>query len=537
MSLLSEIEAKLRAMPEDRLSQVVAMTARHPLSKQVWIPNPGAQTMAFNSPADLLYFGGAAGSGKTQVLLGLSLTQHRVSRIFRRQYKDIAGEGGLAPALSTILKTWKGYNSQSHVWHVEGTDKSIEFGAFESDKDAESFQGRAADFMGFDEAVHFPHHQIKFLSAWNRTAVAGQRCRIVYASNPPVSATGLWVFDVFGPWLDPAHPNPAKAGELRYYASIGGKETEVDADYVGVVVDSGGTEIEVKPKSRTFIPGSLSENPDLVESGYAAQLMSLPKHLQDALLGGKFTAELEDQDRQVIPVEWVLKAQQRWALRRVELERLPMTSVGADIADGGQDRMVVVALHGTTFSEPKIKPGRDVKATEQKASMILEVAKDDPQIVVDCGGGYGGGLCDMLESNHFRVVRFKGAESAPGKDRDGVREFANARVASIWRFREALDPERGDNIALPPSRELMMELTSFREAPHQEQRKIIKIEDNSDIKKRLGRSPDLAWGYFLAWANPDPVEKSKRASYLAKRTGARANHGAMRNRGKVIGRN
>jgi hypothetical protein len=104
----------------------------------------------------------------------------------------------------------------------------------------------------------------------------------------------------------------------------------------------------------------------------------------------------------------------------------------------------------------------------------------------------------MLESNRFRVKRFKGAEASVARTRDGSREFRNKRVETIWRFRDALDPEHGDDIALPPSRELLMELTSFREKPHADERKVIEIEANEDITKRLGKSPDLAWGFFLA---------------------------------------
>jgi hypothetical protein len=62
-----------------------------------------------------------------------------------------------------------------------------------------------------------------------------------------------------------------------------------------------------------------------------------------------------------------------------------------------------------------------------------------------------------------------------------------------------------------------MELTAFREKPHPEMRKRIEIEKNDDIVKRIGRSPDLAWGYFFAWAEPSQVLKLKRKDYLATR--------------------
>src|SRR5690554_4376587 len=55
-----------------------------------WIPQPGPQTDAVRSQADLLLYGGAGGGGKSETLLGLALTQHRRSLIMRREYGDLA---------------------------------------------------------------------------------------------------------------------------------------------------------------------------------------------------------------------------------------------------------------------------------------------------------------------------------------------------------------------------------------------------------------------------------------------------------------
>ena len=512
MNPLDDLIQRLTAMPEDARAQI-ERAANAACTGMVATPNIGPQTQAFLSPADLLYYGGSAGGGKTFLLLLLAM-QHRVSRLFRRQFKDIDGEGGMVPTLSGMLGSSAGYNSQKHVWVLppgqDKTRRAIEFGAFETPKEAEAYQGRAADFIGFDEAVQFQEAIVRFIIGWNRSAVPGQRCRAVLASNPPLTPEGLWIFDWFAPWLDVDHPRPAKPGELRWFAYVDGHEIEVDQDYVGLVVDAAGNEMEVRPKSRTFIPASLSDNPDLLESGYASQLAALPKHLQRALLEGKFTTTLEDAERQVIPTEWVLAAQSRWAMRKGDLLAKPMTAMGVDVADGGRDRFVTTPLHGVVFGEQRVKQGDEIKSTEAKAAAVMTHASDDPQINVDCGGGYGGGVCDMLERNNFNVVRCKGAEGTDQMDRDKVRRFRNKRVMWVWRLREGLDPERGDNIALPPDRELLMELTSFREKAHPDARDVIDIEDNETISKRIGRSPDKAWSAIFAWAEPNAQRKTER---------------------------
>lgn len=527
MSLLLEIRDKLEAMTDEERSKVEKMVEAHDVSNMLFVPNPGPQHMAYNSKADVLYYGGAAGGGKSFLMLGLALQEHRVSRLFRRQFTDIDGEGGLAPTLSAMLGSSKGYNSQRHVFkipteHTDGIQRNVEFGAFTNQTEAERYQGRAADFFAFDEAVQFQEDLVEFIIGWNRTTIKDQRCRVLLASNPPVTPEGLWIFDWFAPWLDPDYPDPlnlgkAKPGELRWFTKINGIRTEVEEDWRGFVEDANGNKVEVKPKSYSFIPASLSDNVDLLESGYASQLASLPAHLQDALLKGQFTTTLEDRDRQVIPTEWVLKAQERWAMRKQDLQNLPMTALGVDVADGGKDRMAVVPLHGATFGEVEFKPGIEVATTEAKAAFVLKHLKDDAQINIDAGGGYGGGLADMLSANNLNVRKCKGAFKSGNYDATKTRKFHNKRAEYIWKFREALDPENGDNVALPPGRHVLMELTAFEEDAHPDMRDTIKIISNEKIVEKIGRSPDLAWSFFFAWCEPSPYAREQRESYIRNR--------------------
>jgi len=527
-SVLDDILRRLDALPESERKEVMSL-ANKATAGMRWVPNPGPQTDAYFSPADWLFYGGSAGGGKSALMLGLAVNEHQYSRIFRRHFKDIDGVGGLAPALMQILGSWDGYNSQRHTWRLPG--KEIEFGAFTNAAEAEAYQGRPADFFGFDEITQFMRDLVRFIITWNRTTTPGQRTRVVMAGNPPVTPEGLWVIEDFAPWLDPNHPNPAKPGELRYFTTVDGQEdVEVDADYA--VEDRFGKII--RPKSRTFIPASLSDNPDLLDTDYASTLANLPKHLREAFLDGKFKATLEDADRQIIPTEWIVAAQQRFMLREKDLTEKPMSAVGVDVADGGKDRMVVMPLHGTTFGPARIRPGAEVKTTEEKVSLIVSVAKDDPQINIDCGGGYGGGVASALESNNFNVVRCKGAEASNAKERDGTRGFANKRAEWVWRLREGLDPERGDNIALPPGRGLLMELAAFREKAHPDSRTLIAVEGNDEITARLGRSPDEAWGCIFAWAEPNAHRKTERAS--TRRRLRASSTTITRHHQKVVGR-
>src|SRR5260221_11561700 len=57
--------------------------------QSVWQPNPGPQTDAYHSTAHIIGYGGAAGGGKSDLLLGKAFTQHKKSIIFRNHYTDL----------------------------------------------------------------------------------------------------------------------------------------------------------------------------------------------------------------------------------------------------------------------------------------------------------------------------------------------------------------------------------------------------------------------------------------------------------------
>jgi hypothetical protein len=69
-----------------------------------------------------------------------------------------------------------------------------------------------------------------------------------------------------------------------------------------------------------------------------------------------------------------------------------------------------------------------------------------------------------------------------------------------YRLRDALDPENGDDLELPPDRELLADLTSVRMTKTLRATGM-QLEAKEDTKKRLGRSPDSADAVALTFAN------------------------------------
>ncbi len=509
MSDLDKIIAAYGALQGDEKAEADAAIAAN-VAEYPWAPNVGPQTMAYFSPADELLFGGEAGGGKSELLLGLALNEHDVSQIFRLQHNDrVALVRRLGEILDGVSEPPKGYRGDLHEFRrvIAGKMRIIEFGALATPGAWQHYQGRPASAKLWDELAQFAQDGYITVNGWLRSVNPNQRTRIVAASNPPVTPEGLWIIDRWAAWLDPRHANPAKDGELRFYMMIDGVEQEVDANYS--IIDDKGREL--RPRSRTFVRSSLSDNPDLEETGYGNALAALPKTLRDALYSGKFSAALEDNPMQVIPTEWIMAAQDRW-MKRKDQDNGPITAVGVDPNGGGKDEFGMVTLRGTFFDEPILETGLDFKKPRKSAAFIIENIDDDPQINVDCTGGWGNGIVEHLEE-HYACKALgmanKSTKRTKGKIKYG---FANKRAEYIWQLGEALDPDEGDNIALPAGeygRRIIQELSTVRFI---QRGRVILIEPKEDIIARIRRSPTILDMFAYAWAEADPIDRAERPS-------------------------
>jgi len=219
----------------------------------VWTPEPSnvPQCEAYRSKADLLLYGGAAGGGKTDLLIGLALNEHARSVLFRSTYVDLAG---VEQRLIEILGSREGYSGTEMVLRAPGC--LIEFGALERPGSEFKWQGRSHDFIGFDEGAQLPESRVRHVMAWLRSTDPDQRCRVVIASNPPIGAQGEWLLVWFAPWLDDAFPDPAEPGELRWRC-MRKDGTIAWVDGPGMHAIDG---VNLRALSCTFIPARLSDN-------------------------------------------------------------------------------------------------------------------------------------------------------------------------------------------------------------------------------------------------------------------------------------
>ena len=489
---IKEIEAALPYLSPAQRAELDELLHTEP----VWEPLPGAQQRAFDSKADIVLFGGTAGPGKTDVLLGIAHQQHRRAIIFRREYGQLTA---IEDRSREILGRYGRYvGGDKKRWTIEYDDvkRVVEFGAMEREQSKTKWQGRPHDFIGFDEGTHFTLSQFLYVTTWLRPpgAYPHQRCRIVIASNPPERAEGRWVVEFFAPWLDPKHPKPAKDGELRWFVTDkDGKSIEVDGPepvYVGLK--------RVKPLSRTFIRGKLSENPYYAGTQYEAVLDALPEPLRSIMRDGDFFAGQTDDAWQILPTAWVRAAQDRWRKLAPE-QRGPLSAIGIDVARGGLDKSVLTPRYGNWFDEQKVLPG---KATPDGQAVIAEAvpllgANTQAPLNIDVIG-VGTAPVDVGKMMGLEVVAMNGSMASAFVDKTGRLRCANKRAQWHWSLREALDPSSGMDLAIPPHPELLSDLTAAR---WKMTARGIQVESKDEIKDRIGRSPDR--GESLIYAHAD----------------------------------
>jgi hypothetical protein len=473
----AQIASLLPYLNDQERAELDALLATAPL----WLPLPGPQAQAYSTPADVTGFGGAAGGGKSALAVGLALTQHRKSIIFRQNGTELTG---VIDEITRVLGSRDGFNGADRIWRLDG--RQIELGSFPNPGDELKYQGRDHDLIVYDEASNMRESAVRFLMGWLRTAVPNQRCRVLMTFNPPTTAEGRWIVAFFAPWLDQKHPNPAKPGELRWFAMIDGEEVEVPD---GTPFRHG--DDIIKPMSRTFIPSRVSDNPYLMGTGYMATLQSLPEPLRSQMLYGDFNAGIEDDPWQVIPTAWVEAAQARW--KRPD-KLAPMDSLGVDVARGGRDNTIIARRHGMWFDEPLVYPGSATPDGPTVAGLTIAAMRDQAVIHIDVIG-VGSAPYDFLNDAGQQVVGVNVAESATSTDKSGRLRFKNLRSELWWRMREALDPANNTGIALPPDPRLLADLC----APTWElSGSTIYVASREQIMDKIGRSPDYGSAYVLA---------------------------------------
>jgi hypothetical protein len=250
---------------------------------------PGPQTAVLATAADIAFYGGAAGGGKTWALL-MEALRHVGNPgyggvIFRRTCPQITAQGGLWDEAAKVYPLVGGVPQQSTLTWRFPSGAKIQFRHLQHDEDRLKWQGAQVPFLGFDEVSHFSEKQFWYLLSRNRS-VCGVTPYVRATTNP---APG-WVKEFLAPWLEHGsavsgekeHPQKAASGELRWFVRRNGEIVWVEPEFR----DEDGQ----PPKSVTFVAASVYDNRILLDANpeYLVNLKSLPVVEQERLLRGNW---------------------------------------------------------------------------------------------------------------------------------------------------------------------------------------------------------------------------------------------------------
>jgi hypothetical protein len=163
----------------------------------------GKQALFGEIDADVIFYGGGAGSGKSAGLLIDFARQEFVDNpdyravIFRRTYPEFTQAGGLIDESQKIYQAAKGnFIEKPPGWRFPLGSK-ISFRHLQYEKTVYVYQGGQITRIGFDELTHFTEEQFFYLLSRNRS-VSGIKPAVRATCNPDADS---WVASFISWWI------------------------------------------------------------------------------------------------------------------------------------------------------------------------------------------------------------------------------------------------------------------------------------------------------------------------------------------------
>lgn len=258
-------------------------------------PQPGPQEDFLASSADIAFFGGAAGCGKTFALLMEPLRHINVPGFgvvtFRRTMPQVTTEGGLWDTALQLYRPLGATFIQGPYRATFPAKTKIEFHHLQYDETVRSWDGSQIPLICFDEVQHFTEYQFFYMLSRNRS-MCGVIPYVRATCNPDPDSflrrfLSWWIDDETG------LPIMERSGKLRWMVRIKNQVHWGDTreELVARFSDQYNEE-EIQPKSVTFIPALLEDNKELMKTNpeYRANLLALPEYEQQRLLKGNWNA-------------------------------------------------------------------------------------------------------------------------------------------------------------------------------------------------------------------------------------------------------
>jgi len=246
---------------------------------------PGRQQRFLSCPVDIAIYGGSAGGGKTHALLLEPTYHYKVpgfsAVFFRRTYPQITMPGGLWDESMKIYNALGGRPRKGELDWRFPSGASITFRHMEHEDDKYKYQGAQICLECWDQLEEMSEGQFFYLLSRNRS-VCGVKPYIRATCNPDPDS---FLADFISWWIaDDGYADLSREGKIRWFVRVGDDIAWGDsrAELISKYPPP-----DYEPKSVTFIPATIFDNPALLQANpsYLANLMSLPPVERERLLG------------------------------------------------------------------------------------------------------------------------------------------------------------------------------------------------------------------------------------------------------------
>lgn len=230
---------------------------------------------------------------------------------------------------------------------------------------------------------------------------------------------------------------------------------------------------------RQFFRALPTDNPYLPKD-YITQLENSEKTTRERLLYGNF--DYDDDPTTLMSFDAIQDI-----FTNTPDHGLP--AISADIARFGNDRTVIALWQGLKVTQFIIRQGID---TQKTATLIGQLARDNQvprsRIVIDTDG-VGGGVADSLQGSKQFV-----ANASPIQSNGEVTNYANLKAQCSYLLAENVNNRLlavSEDTPADTKETLIEELGQIRAFEVDKERKL-RVTPKEDIKKNIGRSPDLS---------------------------------------------
>ena len=230
----------------------------------LWEPEE-RQAYAMRCDADQLFYGGAAGGGKTECSLAFNI---RGVMEWGKDWRGIIFRKTV-PQLDEIIRRGKElygpmgakYNQTKHIFTFPNKAE-VRLASLEREQDVEKYQGHQYTLIVFDELGNWATDYCWNFMFSRCRSPAGIPCQMLGTGNPG-GVGHAWIKNMF---IDGFKP------DVKYCLPVAFDREARQWEYI----------------SRCFVPSRLEDNPKLLAKNpkYKTFLLSLPTHLRRALYEG-----------------------------------------------------------------------------------------------------------------------------------------------------------------------------------------------------------------------------------------------------------